>query len=263
MRNQAAFTLLELLLALAIFSLMSVMAYGGLSAVIQTRETVSDAMQRLTAIQKALYRVQSDMESAQARPVRDEFGDLQPALRRDLDGLGLAITRGGWRNPLSLPRSAMQRVHYRLEEQRLLRRSWPVLDRSREEGYSEVTLLENVEEVRWRFLDDTPVAGEDFEDLEWLEQWPDPSQLEVDPVGLPRAVEMTLVSKDWGELRMIYRLAPGMPVAAEGSSVNPGGGDGDGDSDSDAGKSDNNKPPSDDDEDEDEDEDEDFEDEEF
>lgn len=264
MRRQTGFTLLELLLALAIFSLMSVMAYGGLTAVIQTRETVNQAMERLTAVQKALYRIQADLESAQARPVRDEYGDVQPALRRDLDGLGLALTRGGWRNPLSLPRSGMQRVHYRLEEKKLLRRSWPVLDRYSEQGYIEVELLSDLEDVRWRFLDEPPAAAEDFDDLDWQEQWP-PVNEESEPGDLPIAVEMLLTTEDWGEIRMIYRLSPGMPRYTEGQGGLAGGLPGDG-TNGDTGSGANGDGDSDDDEDEDddfEDEDDDFEDEDF
>ncbi len=239
------FTLIELLIALSIFSLMSVMAYGGLSAVIQTRETVTASMQRLGEIQKTIHRLQTDMESAQARPIRDEYGDLRPAMMRELDGLGLVFTRGGWRNPLSVTRSAMQRVHYRLEDKKLLRRSWPMLDGSRQDQYTETTLLENVEEVRWRFLDDVGTQGQDFEDLEWQEQWP-PDAQDVEPNRLPRAVELVLVTEDWGDIRYLYRINPGMPLI---SDYQPSGGGSEDDDDSGKGESD---------EDEDIDEDEDF-----
>lgn len=223
------FTLLELLIALAIFGLMSVMAYGGLSAVIETRETVTASMDRLTAIQKAIYRLQSDIEAAQARSVRDEYGDVQAAMLLDLDGRGLTFTRAGWRNPLSVPRSALQRVHYRIEDKKLLRRNWAMLDGYQTDKYTEVALINDVEDLEWLFLGEAPEAGQDFDDLEWQEQWPLTNTVEENPTALPRAVQMVLTTKDWGEIRYTYRINPGMQL---NNITNPGaGGATDGDDD--------------------------------
>ena len=237
--RQVGFTLLELLIALAIFSLMSVMAYGGLAAVIQTRESVNQAMDRLSQVQKAIYRLQNDIEAAQPRPIRNQFGEEEAAVRQNIDGEGLYLTRGGWRNPLSMPRSSLQRVYYRLEDKQLIRRSWPILDGlevdARPDDPNSVTrediLLEQVEEIRWRFLQDGVAEGQDFEDLEWLEQWP-PFSDEPDPTALPRAIEILITSEEWGEIRYLFRLGPGMPlnpIAADGG----GEGDQDGGDDND------------------------------
>ena len=229
-KKNRGFTLLELLIALAVFGLMSVMAYGGLSAVIETRETVTAAMERLTAIQKTIYRLQTDIEATKARPIRDEYGDVQPAMVLDLDGRGLTFTRSGWRNPLSVPRSAMQRVQYRVEDKKLLRRNWAMLDGYEADKYTEVELLTGVEDLEWRFLGESPEAGQDFEDLDWLEQWPVTTGVEEDPSALPRAVELLLTTKDWGEIRYTYRLNPGMQMKA---IANPGAEGGTGGDDSD------------------------------
>ncbi|MDX1496523.1 MAG: type II secretion system minor pseudopilin GspJ, partial [Salinisphaeraceae bacterium] len=217
MRNQG-FTLLELLIALAIFSLMSVMAYGGLSAVLQTRETVGEAMDKLTEVQKAIYRLQTDIEGSQSRPIRNQYGDVDPAMRLEIDGLGLYFTRSGWRNPLSVPRSVLQRVYYRLEEKQLIRRSWPILDgiaveSPTEDSYQEVVLLNDIEDIEWRFLQTPPVSGAEFDELEWIEQWP-PFSLEPDDNALPLAVEVQITSAHWGELRYLFRLNPGMRLQA-------------------------------------------------
>lgn len=218
--RQSGFTLLELLIALAIFSLMSVMAYGGLTAVIQTRTTVNASMQRLAMLQRTAHRLQTDIESAQARPVRNEYGDTEPAMALDLNERGLMFTRSGWRNPLLVSRSAMQRVEYRLDEDRLVRKSWPMLDRANEEGAQETIMLQDIEELRWRFLAVAPSAEtQALEDLEWLEHWPRIAE-DTATAELPHAVELKLKTKDWGEIRFLYRLAPGMPVLA-GQVPNP------------------------------------------
>lgn len=225
MRAQG-FTLLELLIAISIFALMSVMAYGGLAAVIQTRDSVGKSMDRLSEVQKAIYRLQADIEGSQARPVRTQYGDVDPAMRLEVDGLGLYLTRSGWRNPLSLPRSSLQRVFYRLEEKQLKRRSWPILDGMapdglQEDSYREVVLLKNIEDIRWRFLADLPASGEDFDDLQWLENWPTLSD-EPDDSSLPRAVELLLTSEHWGEIRYLFRINPGMAPKPVNASADGG-----------------------------------------
>ena len=52
--NEKGFTLLELLVAMVIFSLMSVMAYGGLSNVITGNEVILQQEQQLKEIQRTM-----------------------------------------------------------------------------------------------------------------------------------------------------------------------------------------------------------------
>lgn len=194
-RAAPGFTLLELVVVLAIFAVLSVMAYGGLSSVLTARTQVAQALERTTALQKGYLRLRNDFQQLRARPVRDNFGEAQPALVADRDAV--EFTRGGWRNPLSLPRSSLERVAYRLEEGRLLRLSWRVLDRASDSEPVELPVFEQVEEVRWRFLDSK---------LEWQEQWPTQAasvtgQAQPDP---PQAVELTLLFKDLGEVRLLF-----------------------------------------------------------
>lgn len=204
MFRSRGFTLLEILVAIAIFGLMAAMAYGGLGAVIQTRDQLDDAQLRLAAMQKAFYRLQADLELAQERPIRDAFGTELASLTY-LDTQGLEFTRGGLRNPIGLPRSSLERVAYVIEDNQetkkkeLRRRRWPVLDRANDTAFVETVLLEEVEEVEWRFLD---------EGDEWQTQWPPISNDPATTAGLPRAVEMTLTTKDYGKLRYLFGLTP-------------------------------------------------------
>lgn len=200
-RPGTGFTLLELLVVLVIFAVLSVMAYGGLGSVLTTRARVAEALERTAALQKGYLRLRNDFQQLRARPARDNYGDAQPALMADRDAV--EFTRSGWRNPLSLPRSALQRVGYRLEDGRLLRLSWRVLDRASNSEPVEVALFDQVEEARWRFLD---------KKLEWQESWPSQAASvsgTADPEP-PQAVELTLVFKDLGEVRYLFsaRNAP-------------------------------------------------------
>lgn len=194
-RRRTGFTLLELLIVLVIFAVLSAMAYGGLASVLTTRERVAQALERTAALQKGYLRLRNDFQQLRARPARDNYGDPDPALQADRDVV--EFTRGGWRNPLSLPRSALERVAYRVEDGRLLRASWRVLDRAPTSEPVEVVVFDQVEEAQWRFLD---------RKQEWQVQWPSAAATvagTADPEP-PRAVELTLVLKDLGEVRYLF-----------------------------------------------------------
>ncbi len=196
------FTLMELLVALAVFAIMATAAYSGLSNVLLTRAAVEQQNRRLATVQLAAFRLEQDIQQAAPRGVRDEYGDPQPALRGGglLDD-ALILTRAGWDNPLRQPRATLQRVAYRLREGRLWRLHWDVLDRGGPLAPRETLLLDQVREFRVRFLDQ---AGE------WRSEWPLPidntDDRPSDPNAPPRAVEMTLTLEDWGAITRLFPL---------------------------------------------------------
>ncbi|HHW78224.1 MAG TPA: type II secretion system minor pseudopilin GspJ [Xanthomonadaceae bacterium] len=194
------FTLLELLVALAVFAIMATAAYSGLRNVLFTRAAVEEQSRRLAAVQLAVFRLEQDIEQAVPRGIRDEYGEPQAALLGgELADDRLTLTRAGWDNPLGQPRATLQRVAYRLRDGRLWRLHWGVLDRGGLLEPRETLLLERVREFRVRFLDRD----------DWRDDWPPPASDEAgakkDPDALPRAVEIGLTLEDWGE---ITRLLP-------------------------------------------------------
>jgi general secretion pathway protein J len=198
------FTLLELLVVLAIFAVLSVMAYGGLSSVLDARARVAESLERTAALQKGYLRLRNDFQQLRARSARDAYGQPQPALLVQPDG-AVEFTRSGWRNPLSQPRSALERVAYRVDDEgRLLRASWRVLDRAQDSEPVEVVVLDRVEEARWRFLDGK---------LEWQGRWPSQaaSVSGVADPRPPRAVELTLQLEDLGEVRLLFSARNAAP----------------------------------------------------
>lgn len=213
--KHAGFTLLELIVVIAIFAVFSLMAYGGLDSVLKTRQQVELAQARLAQLQKAYLRLRNDLQQVRFRPARDGFGDLQPALRAT-DTAYLEFTRGGCRNPLNLPRPSLERVAYRYEDGELIRMSWRVLDQSQDSKPVELVLLDGLEDVRWQYLDSQ---------REWQIRWP-PDSPDQQPAETPPplAVELTLRTKDIGELRYLFRLgsdAVKIPQAGAPSGTDP------------------------------------------
>ena len=110
------FTLIEILVALAIFALMAVMLFGGFIAVSNQVDWSRARAARLQQIQTAMLYLARDFSQLQPRPVRSELGDFkEAALSADARSIYLAtLTRGGWSNPAGIPRSTLQRVAYQL-----------------------------------------------------------------------------------------------------------------------------------------------------
>ena len=202
MIRQKAFTLIEVLVALAIFGILSALAYGALSQTLLSAEMLNDRMDRLQAIQKTMRHLSQDFIQLAPRPVRLELGDsIGPALQSDLRSeYAVELTRGGWSNPVALPRGTLQRAAYRLEEDELVRYYWTVLDRTLSNEPIAVTILDGVEGLKLSYLLDNGDS---------IEQWPPPTA--PGPLGLrqrPRAVEIILTLQDAGEIRRVVEIAP-------------------------------------------------------
>lgn len=201
--KSAGFTLIELLVALAVFAILALLAYGGLSGMLDTRAMSDEHADALRQLQLAYRTVERDIEQWVPREVRDEYGQVKPALSAGSEiGAALELTRGGWRNPAEQPRSTLQRVAYAVQDEALLRSTWLNLDRPADAKPDEQTLLEGVSELRLRFLDESDT---------WQERWPPAGQaLTAEgmpaPVPVPRALEMVLVTERWGELRWLFRF---------------------------------------------------------
>ena len=200
--RQKAFTLIEVLVALAIFGILSALAYGALSQTLLSAEMLNERMDRLQAIQKTMRHLSQDFIQLAPRPVRLELGDsIGPALQSDLRSeYAVELTRGGWSNPVALPRGTLQRAAYRLEEDELVRYYWTVLDRTLSNEPIAVTILDGVEGLKLSYLRDNGDS---------IEQWPPPTA--PGPLGLrqrPRAVEIILTLQDQGEIRRVVEIAP-------------------------------------------------------
>ena len=192
------FTLLELLVALSIFSLLAAMSYSGLQAVLEQQSYTEQAAERLGELQKLYLVMQRDIEQIVPRMVRDEFGDAQLPV---VGGDALQFTRGGWRNPAGRQRSTLQRVGYAYDDEQLVRYTWSVLDRAQDSEALQQPLIEDVERMQLRYLDKND---------EWQEQWPDAAAvINADPADtpvLPQAVEVTIEHKMFGTLVWLFQL---------------------------------------------------------
>jgi len=194
------FTLVELLVAMAIFAILSMLAYGGYNEAVKGREIARASMARLEALQTTVRLLTQDFEQLAPRPVRDVLGDSRlPALLADQRGQNLfALTRAGWSNPAGLQRATLQRVAYILEDGKLRREHLTVLDATLASEPLKRELIDRVKSVRVRFMD---------RQKQWQEQWP---PLNAPPATIararPLAVEVGLDLEDFGEVTRLIEV---------------------------------------------------------
>lgn len=197
---QSGFTLIEIMVALAVFGVLSALAYMTLGQTLDNSDMLTERMDRLQAVQRTMSYLSTDLLQAAPRPIRADLGS-EPALRSTFGSeFALELTRNGWPNSAGVPRSTQQRMAYRIEEDELIRYHWNVLDRTAGSLPVATILLDQVESLTFRFLQPNG---------DWSDQWPPNSTGTTSNTNiLPRAVEITLVLPDEGELIRVVEVSP-------------------------------------------------------
>jgi general secretion pathway protein J len=197
MNKQRGFTLIELLIAMAITAVLSVMAYQAIDSVVTTQTVVSAKQKQNLALQRAIWWLEQDVIQMAPRAVEDGLGAKQPALSYRQD-LGFEMTRfSAGMTPLSA--SGLLRVGYVLEDRQLKRLIWPSVDRVSGMVPKKITLLDQVSQIQFRFLDQRN---------QWQQVWPKLSSdinEGADLIVLPKLVELTLNVEGVGVITRLLR----------------------------------------------------------
>ena len=209
------FTLLEMLIALAVFAVIGVMSTQLVRQIADMGDNTRRFSDELVALQRAADIIGRDVQQLAHRPVRDELGDAGHAVAVNQRGL-LEFTRRGWANPLRQRRSELQRVAYRVAPEGLQRLFWPVLDRAEDTQPIPQLLLAGVTEVA--------VLGID-EDGEEHGYWP---TAEAGEAQLAALVVRIMLPR-YGEIERLWVVpsAPAAPAADDELFDDEGEADGD------------------------------------
>ena len=190
------FTLLELLIAMAIVAVIGVIALTGLSTVLQQQTVAEERAQRWRDIQFAVHIITQDLAQVHPRAARDESGEARrPSfLVGAREQFALELSRGGWANPAGVPRGHVLRVAYDWEDNdnTLVRFHWPSMDRTFATPPVRTELLTGVDDVQVRLQDRSG---------QWHLEWPPLDMPAPDSlVTAPRLVEFNLYLEDFGHL---------------------------------------------------------------
>jgi len=188
---EKGFTLVELLVALLIFGMLSAAGVALLSVSVRAQDLAEESLNDLGSFRRFGAIVTSDLAQAVPRMTRDEAGQPRPAFvggTGQMEGASLSLVRRGWENLDGSPRPSLQKVEYRLAENRLERIAYRYVDGAA--PMDAVPLLEGVTSLRLRYRH----RGGD-----WRDRW-DPER----PGDMPLAVEMVIGLERRAAVRQLF-----------------------------------------------------------
>lgn len=204
------FTLIEVLLAIAIFAVISLASVSIFDGVIQSEEISKNKMSRLNEIQRALLIMERDFLQISYRSVRIEgeapITDFIYSEGSDFSSqtATIAFVRGGWTNPgLLIPRSDLQSVAYRLEGNILERLHYNFVDSVVGEEPKVRQLISNVNAFELMYF--------------YQNKW----QKKVVKGQLPQAIQIKIETDDFGLIeRKFLVVDPIVTTRANGPDNN-------------------------------------------
>jgi general secretion pathway protein J len=198
MKKLKGFTLIEILIALSIFAILATITSSTLYYAFNTRTRVNAQADQMSKLQLAISIVQQDILQIAERAIRGNDMRLFPVF------IGQAhyveFTRDGLTNPQSREkRSTLKRVAFACEEGKLIHRTWQSLDAMNRNEYQEKILIDNITECHFNYINQTLQTL-----TEWREGAVDQNQRAE---TLPKAIQINLTIKDWGEMNLLFIIA--------------------------------------------------------
>jgi len=194
-------TLVELVAALAIFSLVAIMGLQTLSGMMRARDGTTDAASDAAALSRGLVLLRADLKAAADLPFwpPEAVAPEPPLLDLSAEEGRFAISTEARPVLPDQQAAGTERVIWRHDRrgERLLRTAWPVLRPASDAARSpETVIFEDVGGLRLRAYA-SPEEG-------WIGGWG--QDTEAARPGLPLAVEVIVESERYGALRVLVAL---------------------------------------------------------
>ncbi|MFM9828756.1 MAG: type II secretion system minor pseudopilin GspJ [Sphingomonas sp.] len=204
------FTLVEMLIALLIFSLIAAAGVAMLSFSVRAQAAVGTKLDDIASLNRLAGALSADFSQAVNRPTRDAGGRNLPALvagGQAGDGVLVQLVRRGWTNLDDAARPSEQKVAYRFVDGRMERVAYPLLDGA--QALAPAVMLRDVGSARVRFR----VNGA------WSDQW---TALPGQP--LPQAAELVITRTGGTPFRLLFLVGTGYREPQRPAGSAPGGG---------------------------------------
>jgi len=204
-KHKNGFTLLEVLIAIAIFSVVSLASFTIFDTVLNSDEKSKKSTAKLNELQSAFLIIERDMLQMARRRVRlngekasDDFVHTDQSNFSSSEQL-IGFVRNGWTNPgLLLPRGDMQSVAYQLNDGVLQRLHYNFVDAVVGEEPKIRELIHDVNELNFEF----------YNGKKWQKQ--------LNSQTMPQAVAIEVDIQGYGFIRRQFLVA-GDKLAAENS----------------------------------------------
>lgn len=197
-QKSAGFTLLEVIIAIAIFSFLALGANALLVTVIDSNDISSERALELENLQRAMIVMERDFLQMQNRIPRTQGIQNQLVITGgefdfESDAYGVGFVRGGWQNPqLRLKRSHLQNVAYRLQEGRLERLHTNYVDAVIGTEPKVRVLLQGISDFK------VEVLKQVSREFKWSES--------IEDTELPAAIAITIKTDTYGEIRRVFKV---------------------------------------------------------
>lgn len=209
------FTLIEVIIALGIVSVVVFLGYGSLNTAIVSNDVTEDALKDMENLDRTWQLLEQDMRNVIQKRTSLINVACEPGFcsKNDPD-YQLKFVRGGRPNPLNLKRSHIYQVGYRWEEEKLHRDTWPDTEEALKDEAQSMRLLKKVSDFEMKFL---PTNAKNLVKRSWRDQWP-----ELGGGGLPVAIEVTMEVKGFGRMSRVFSIEDNTQQVAQ-SGANQGG----------------------------------------
>jgi general secretion pathway protein J len=192
MKQSAGFSLVELLIALAILAILIGVTFQSVQLLIESDRNMKEQQLALQNMQRAFMYIERDLRQIVPRPVNDGFA--QQAAITQADNVLIEFTKGGnpdlgWQlRKTGQMRSSLQRVLYKLDGKNLVRSTWSLVDHPSQDKPVSEALMTQVKAFKIEFKQ----AGS--------EDW----NAEPNSTDLPQAIAINLEHEVFGQIRRIF-----------------------------------------------------------
>ncbi len=193
--NSDGFTLVEMMVALFIFAMLSVAGVVMLRSAVDSDEVTAGKLGQMAEMQRFVSLMEADLSQTLPRTYRDDRGDRMPAFASETGGAEKALlkfTRGGQSNINGQARSNLERIEYRLQDGKLERWRYRMTDGGSID--QPAVLISNIGSFELRFRDKRG---------KWSSSW-ETERL----TDLPRAIEMQF-EQDGRRYRHLFLVGTG------------------------------------------------------
>jgi general secretion pathway protein J len=199
--NQGGYTLIEVIVALALFAIVSTLSATIIRQAFDTRAHLVASTDRLNTVELVAALLQRDTAHMINRAIRSTDKQLFPPFVGEANYV--EFTRGGVVNPNAMDqRSTLKRVAWLCENQQLIRRTWRALDGPSHHDFLDNVLLEKVSDCAFNYRN---------HNLEQLAEWR-PYALGKNQLkeSLPSAIELTISIEQLGEAHLLFVIPEGL-----------------------------------------------------
>lgn len=194
----SGFTLIEMVIAVAIFAVMMVIAFPGLTHIAKVGDQVGKSNRRVSELQFAVTYLNRDWMQVSPRKILNQYGTEEHNIV--LVDNTIRFTHSGWSNQFQddeNKRSELQRVEYLVKDEQLIRRYWRSLDQIAGEEPISTVLLEDVELFEIHFINSAE---------ESINTWP----VSTGIISPPIALRVKLELKEFGQVHRIMEVPEGV-----------------------------------------------------